>query len=151
MPSQRAAGSTQPQPERDGRDPQDRGCLWSTEFIEDGKGQRFLVHGGQLLPRARDIYLTGDEVRVDIGGGTCRDVSESYRECALPFRSAAGVENDPSDDAEEPGPRVIALRRQIIEAPPGDKKRLRDHVLGVSGVYSALGEAEQVGVRRFVQ
>ncbi|MBE1470769.1 hypothetical protein H4W33_009843 [Kibdelosporangium phytohabitans] len=103
------------------------------------------------MPRARDIYLTGDEVRVDIGRQACRDVSESYRECALPFRSAASVEDDPADDAEKPGPCVIPLRRQIIEAPPGGKKGLRDHVLSVSGMYSALREAEQLGVRRFVQ
>jgi hypothetical protein len=149
--SQRAAGPAQPQPERDGRDAEDRGCLWSAESVEDGQGQRFLVHVRQSLPRAGDIYLTGDEVRVGIGRGERRDVGQSYRERLLSFRSAVSVEDDPADDAEQPGPRVIPPRRQIIEAPPGDEKRLRDHVLGVSGVHSALREAEQIGVRRFVQ
>ncbi|HEX6234559.1 MAG TPA: hypothetical protein VFZ63_15640 [Jiangellaceae bacterium] len=40
---------------------------------------------------------------------------------------------------------------QVLEAPPGDQERLRDHVLGVVGMHAALHEAEQFGVRRFEQ
>jgi hypothetical protein len=151
MQSQRAAGATQPQPEGHGRDPQDCGCLWSAESVEDGQGQRFLMYVGQSLPRARDIYLAGDEVRVEIGHGACPDLCQLYRECTLPFRSAVGVQDDSAGDAEEPGPGIVPPLRHVIEAPPGDEKRLRDHVLGVSGMHSALREAEQIGVRRFEQ
>lgn len=151
MQSQRAAGPTQPQPECNWRDPQNRGCLWSAESVKDGQGQRLLMCVGQALPRARDIYLAGDKVRVEIGHGACRDVRQSYRECTLPFRSAVGVEDDSTGDTEQPGPRVIPPRRQVLEAPPSDEKRLRDHVLGVRRMHSALREAQQIGIRRFEQ
>jgi hypothetical protein len=149
--SQRAAGPTQPQPERHGRDPQDRGCLRSAESVKNGQGQRFLMYVGESLPRARDIYLASDEVRIGIGHGARRDIRQSYRERPLPFRTAVSVENDAAGDAEQPGPRVIPPRRQVIEAPPGDEKGLRDHVLGVRGMHSALNEAEQIGIRRFIE
>ncbi len=151
LQSQRAAGPTQPQPEGHGRDPQDRGCLWSAESVEDSQGQRLLMHVGQSLPRARDIYLAGDEVRVEIGHEACRDVCQSCRECTLPFRSAVRVEDDSAGDAEQPGPCLVPPRRQLIEPPPGDQKRLRDHVLGVSRMHSPLREAQKIGVRRFEQ
>ena len=149
MQSQRATGATEPQPKCHGRDSQDRGCLGCAESVENGQGQRFLVYVGQSLPRARDVYLAGDEVRVDTGHGAGTDVGQSYRECTLPFRSAVHVEDDSAGDAEEPCPRVVSPPGQVFEAPPGDEKGFRDHILGVIGMHPALREAEQIAIRRF--
>ena len=151
MQSQRATGSTQPQPEGHGRDAQDRGCLGCAESVENGQGQRFLMYVGQSLPRAREVYFAGEEVLVETGHGAGGDISESYHERTPPLRSAVGVEDDTAGDAEEPGPRVVSPPWQVIEAPPSNEKGFRHHVLGVIGMHSALREADQIGVRRFEQ
>jgi len=149
MQSQRATGATEPQPKGDGRDSQDRRRLGCPESVENGQGQRFLMYVGQPSPGARDVYLARYEIRVDTGHGAGPDVGQSYRECTLPFRSAVHVEDDSTGDAEEPGPRVVSPRGQVVEASPGDEKGFRDHILGVIGMYPALREPEQIGVRRF--
>jgi hypothetical protein len=54
-------------------------------------------------------------------------------------------------DPEEPGAGIHQVLRYVVQPPPRDQERLRDHVLGLAVRNPSLGEANQIRVRRLVQ